>query len=318
MTVAGISEMAYWVPENTLSMEDLEDQHLVASPAAVLREMGFERVHVAADDAERNELALNAGRRLLEAGDIDPKTVDVMVHFGAFDPAATAAPTGPGPGMLIDRFRYPAGRIQYELGLAKAVALSIGQQGCASLASALRLSRALVRSGDAERVLCIGSDAVPPGYSREAIYNVLSDGGCAVLIDAGHERLQPVAFRQITKGYYWDSPTKRSEIVAAYYPTARTVIREVLEAAGLTPADVALFIPDNISMQSWRVLLELVDIPTERAYLDNISAHGHFVSADNIVNLKDALDARPLQPGDPIVLFTFGFGANWSATVLTA
>lgn len=315
-TPVGISGMDYWLPETKLSVEDLEEQGLISSSAKTLREMGFELVHVAEDDEERANLAFRAGRKLLEAGDVDPRSIDVLLLFGALDPEADTVSAAEMP--LIERFRYPASRIQYELGLTSAVALSIGQQGCATLTSALRLSRALLRSGDAERVLCIGSDAVPPGRQREVLYNVLSDGACALMVDAGHERLQPVAFRQITKGYYWDSPAKRTEIVAAYYPTARTVINEALAAAGLTQSDVALLIPDNISLQSWKILLELLDIPAERAYLENIAAHGHFVSADNIVNLKDALDDRPLPPGAPIVLFTFGFGANWSATVLLA
>ena len=307
--------MDYQLSDAVVSVEDLEWDGLISSTAEALRAMGFDRVHVAKDDQERSELAVSAARKLLDSENVDPRSVDVMILFGAIDPEE--APLA-GGGSLIERFRYPASRIQHELGLTRAVAFGIGQQGCASLTSALRLSRALVRSGDARRVLCVGADAVPSGYQREVIYNVLSDGACALLVDAGQERLQPVAFRQITKGYYWDSAAKRTEIMAAYYPTARTVVNEALAMADLTPADVALFIPDNISMQSWKVLLELLDIPAERAYLENIAAHGHFVSADNIVNLKDALSAQPLPPGAPIVLFTFGFGANWSATVLLA
>lgn len=311
--------MSYWLPAKTLSVEDLAERDLVASTPEALHEMGFDRVHVAADVEERRDLALNAGRALFETSAFDPQTVDVMLLFGAIDPEIPdAAAGGSRPRPLIDRFRYPAGRLQYELGLTRAVAIGIGQQGCASLASALRMGRALIRSGDARRVLCLGADAVPEGRQREVIYNVLSDGACALMLEAGHERLQPVAFRQITKGYYWDSPTRRSEIVAAYYPTARTVVQEALEEAGLAPADVALFVPDNISVRSWEVLLELLGIPSERAYLDNIATHGHFVSADNIVNLKDALAERTVPDGAPILLFAFGFGANWSATVLLA
>jgi 3-oxoacyl-[acyl-carrier-protein] synthase-3 len=318
MPLVGISGIDYWLPETVVSVEDLEQEGLITSSADALRSMGFDRIHVARDDQERAGLALRAARSLLESGDVDPRSVDAMILFGALDSETAPGPAGGGPGMLIDQFRYPASRIQHELGLTRAVAFAIGQQGCASLTSALRLSRALLRSGDAERILCVGADAVPPGYQREVIYNVLSDGACALMVDAGHERLQPVAFRQITKGYYWDSPAKRTEIMAAYYPTARNVVNEALAIAGMTTADVALFIPDNISMQSWKILLELLEIPAERAYLENIAAHGHFVSADNIVNLKDALAAKPLPPGSPIVLFTFGFGANWSATVLLA
>lgn len=314
--VVGIRAVNARLPARTAGLEELESEGLLLSSADALREMGFDTIHVATA-AEAPTLAADAGNGLLEAEGIDPASVDALLLFGALHPADPGdRPTS--NDLLIDAFRYSVGRLHHELGLVNATAVSIGQQGCASMPTAMRLATSMIRSGEAKRVLCVGTDVVPAGKKREVIYNVLSDGACAFLMEAGHPRMQPIAFRQVTKGYYWDSPDKRSEIVAAYYPTARNVILDALAVASVEPDDVALFIPDNISARSWAVLLELVGIPKERAFLDNIAEHGHFVSSDNIVNLKDALDRRTVVDGIPIVLFTFGFGANWSATVIRA
>jgi 3-oxoacyl-[acyl-carrier-protein] synthase-3 len=164
----------------------------------------------------------------------------------------------------------------------------------------------------------VGVDVVPPGAKREVVYNVLSDGACAVLVSRPWERLRPVTFRQVTKGYYWDSPARRDEIVAAYFPTARNVIRDAVTAAGLTLDDISLVVPDNVSARSWSILLDLLDVPEERAFLGNAARKGHSISADLVVNLKDALDDRPPVPDAAVALFTFGFGANWGAAVLRA
>jgi 3-oxoacyl-[acyl-carrier-protein] synthase-3 len=314
--MAGIRAVSTKLPARTAGLEELEADGLLTSPASALREMGFDTVHVATE-AEAPTLAADAGNGLLEAEGIDPSSIDALVLFGALHPIEVEG-DAMSPDLLIDEFRYPVGRLHHDLGLANATALSVGQQGCATMPTAMRLATSMIRSGEARRVLCVGTDVVPAGKKREVIYNVLSDGACAFLMEAGHPRMQPVAFRQVTKGYYWDSPARRTEIVAAYYPTARNVILDALEAASVDRGEVALFIPDNISARSWAVLLDLVGIPKERAFLDNIAKHGHFVSSDNIVNLKDALDERPVADGSAILLFTFGFGANWSATVIRA
>ena len=311
----GIRALGYRLGSTEATLEDLEADGLLASTPELLRSFGFDRVHVAESDEERRDLARLAAEELLREQDVDPLDIDVLILFGGL-------PVDPEPGgeasELIGRFRYPVGRLQHELGLSRAVAFAIGQQGCAAMLSAVRVARSLLVSQDARNVLCVGVDVVPPGTKREVVYNVLSDGACAVLLSRPWDRLRPVTFRHVTKGYYWDSPARRDEIVAAYFPTARNVVRDAVAAAGLTLEDVALVVPDNVGARSWRILLDLLDVPEERAFLGNAARKGHSISADLAVNLKDALRDRPPQPEAPVALFTFGFGANWSAAVLRA
>ena len=311
----GIRAIGYRLGSAEVTLEDLDAEGLLTSSPELLRSFGFERVHVAESDEERADLARLTAADLLREHDVDPLDVDVLILFGGLpvDPAQDD-----GGGELIGRFRYPAARLQHELGLSRAVAFAIGQQGCAAMLTAVRVARSLLLAGDARTVLCVGVDVVPAGAKREVVYNVLSDGACALLVSRPWERLRPVTFRHVTKGYYWDSPARRDEIVAAYFPTARNVVRDAVAAAGLTLHDVSLVVPDNVSARSWRILLDLLDVPEERAFLGNAARKGHSISADLAVNLKDALRDRPPRPEAPVALFTFGFGANWSAAVLRA
>jgi 3-oxoacyl-[acyl-carrier-protein] synthase III len=311
----GIRALTYRLGSSEATLEDLQAEGLLVSSPDLLRSFGFDRVRVAERDEERRSLARMAADDLLREHDVDPLDIDALILFGGLPPEA--APSGQD-GDLIGRFRYPVGRLQHELGLNRAVAFAIGQQGCAALLSALRVARSLLVAEEARNVLCVGVDVVPPGAKREVVYNVLSDGACAALVSRPWERLRPVAFRQVTKGYYWDSPARRDEIVAAYFPTARNVIRGAVGAAGLTLDDLALVVPDNVSVRSWEILLDLLDVPQERAFLGNAARKGHSISADLVVNLKDALEDRTPPPEAPVALFTFGFGANWGAAVLRA
>ncbi len=311
MTV-GIRALSYRFGSRTVGLEDLEEKGFLSSTAETLRGFGFDRVHIAETGEDLGYLAASA---LLREHDVDPLDIDTLIVFGGLPPEPAVVPEGAEPTGL---FRYAAGRLQHALGLTRASAFAVGQQGCAAVLSALRVSRGLLAAGDARNVLCVGIDVVPPGMRREVVYNVLSDGACAMLVSTPWERLRPVAFRQVTKGYYWDTPVRRDEVVAAYFPTARNAIRDAVSAAGLTLDDVALVVPDNVSRRSWEILLGLLEIPEERAFLGNAAVRGHAITADLVVNLHDAMATRELPPEAPIALFTFGFGANWGAAVLRA
>jgi 3-oxoacyl-[acyl-carrier-protein] synthase-3 len=311
MTV-GIRALSYRFGSRTVGLDDLDAEGLLGSAPETLRGFGFDRIHIAEPG---EDLGCLVASDLLREHEVDPLEIEALIVFGGLPAQPVAVSAGEEPTGL---FRYPAGRLQHALGITRATAFGLGQQGCAAVLSALRVARSLVLAGDARNVLCVGIDVVPEGTRREVVYNVLSDGACAMLVSARWQRLRPIAFRQITKGYYWDTPERRDEIVAAYFPTACTAIREAVAAAHLTLDDVALVVPDNVSRRSWQILLRLLEIPEERAFLGNAAVRGHAITADLVVNLRDAIAARELPPEAPIVLFTFGFGANWGAAVLRA
>jgi len=80
---------------------------------------------------------------------------------------------------------------------------------------------------------------LPAGARREILYNVISDGACATLVERDAPQNRLLAWRQVTKGYYWDCAARKNEIVAAYFPTARNVAREAL-ATGARVHDLVL------------------------------------------------------------------------------
>jgi 3-oxoacyl-[acyl-carrier-protein] synthase-3 len=260
---------------------------------------------------EADQLAPRAVRRLLDRTGVDPSTIGVLFYAGAA-PASHAA----GESLLAG-FSYPAARLQYEFEFAGARTIGVSQTGCLGMMTAVSLGRAVLMADAAvERVLCVSVDVLPAGSSREILYNLISDGACAVLLERGDGPDRLVAERQITKGYYWDCETRGNEIVAAYFPTARTLIRDTLASAALTADDIALIVPHNVSLRSWEILLQLTALPLERLYADNIPMKAHVISGDNFINLKDAEGQGRLRTGDRLLLFNFGFGASWASLLV--
>ena len=304
--IAGIE---YALPDRAVTLDALAADGRLRSDPGTLREFGFEQAWIAGSEAA--DLPLRAARRLLETAAIDRAQVDAILYAGAAPGSHATGET------LLGGFSYPVSRLQYELGLGAARTYGISQTGCLGLMAAVALGRALlIADTEVRHVLCVSADVLPPRSTREILYNVISDGACALLLARGDGPNRILAERQITKGYYWDCDALGNEIVAAYFPTARAVIRDTLETAGLRPDDVALVVPHNVSLRSWEILLRLTGLRRDQLYADNIAARGHMIAGDNFMNLKDAAAAGRLRRGDRTLLFNFGFGASWACLLL--
>ena len=96
----------------------------------------------------------------------------------------------------------------------------------------------------------------------------------AVLLKKGAPRLKLKAYAQITKGYYWNCEELANEIIAAYFPSARTVIDRALERAGLKLSQIDWLLPHNVSLRSWEMLLSILGFPREKFFGANIAAKG--------------------------------------------
>jgi 3-oxoacyl-[acyl-carrier-protein] synthase III len=309
----GIAAIAYALPEETIGLRTLEERGLLESPADALAQFGFRCIHVS--DRPADDLALIALRRLIDEQQIDPESVDALFYAGAIPESQRVA----DGGTALEGFNYPAARLQYECGLVNAGTIGIAQAGCTGLLCAVALAADHLRANNgARRAICVSADVLPAGCPREIIFNVVSDGGCAVLVERGGLRNRILAYRRVAKGYYWQAAARRNEIVAAYFPTARTVVRDTLASCGLSASDIALILPHNVSLRSWQILLPLLGMSSDRLFSENIAAKGHVISADNFINLKDAGDRGRIAAGDRLMLFSFGFGANWACMVLEA
>jgi 3-oxoacyl-[acyl-carrier-protein] synthase-3 len=316
----GIAGIAYAHPENRRSLPELARRGQLQSTPEQLEAFGFSNVFVA-DCETPYSLALQAATAVMNDRSLDAADVDVLLYCGTPSLAfARGGAAGDARAHVATtrRFQYPATRLQYDLGLERASTVAIDQLACTSLFAAVRIARALCTAGEARRVLCVSSEFFPEDAGREAIFNCTSDAACALLVEANADRNRIVSAAQVTKGYYWDCDAMRNEIVASYFPTARHVIDEALRSAGWNAADISLVLPHNVSARSWDILLGLTGIPRERLWDRNIARVGHTLAGDNFINLRDAFDEGSVRPGDRLLLFSYGYGAHWTALTLEA
>jgi len=303
--------MAYRLPARSVTVGELAARGMVDSTPDQLEHLGFRRLFVAEAETAY-DLAKGAVKKLLRSAAVAPGEIDALIYASAIPEERPRR-----GGNLSRLFRYPATALQYEFEMTRANVIGLAQAGCVSFLSAIRVASSLLVSEPAiRRVLCVSADALPNGSRREVLYNLISDGGAAALVERGAARNRIVAHTQVTKGYFWDPKNKGNEIVAASFATARHVIQETLDKAQLDMSEIALVVPHNVNRRSWDILRGLLNIPSERFFGPNIARKGHTIAADNAINLCDAVEAGKVKRGDYLLLFTFGFGAHWACTIL--
>lgn len=296
-----------------MSLATLQRSGRLRSPASVLGKLGFRDCYVQEDLSTFEDLIVAAGREVLDRSALEPDDVDAVFLYSGLE-----AWTRPAAGRrnVLSLFRYPAARIAARLGLPRASAIGLSQQGCSGSLSVIELAAARLERSGAKAVLCLAADALPRSAPREVTFNVMSDAAAAVLVERNSARNTLIDSHQLSEAYYWDTPKREHEIVAAYFPMAERAIAEALERAGLTRSDIRWFVPNNVSAQSWAVLADVLGIPGDRVWSANIARVGHTVSSDHVINLVDMEREGALRKGDHLLLFTFGFGASWSTLIL--
>jgi 3-oxoacyl-[acyl-carrier-protein] synthase-3 len=291
-------------------LPELADAGLLTSTPEQLKSFGFESCYISGVPAE--ELALMVAARLMESHQVVPESIDLLLYAGAISPSHQI-----GNGHFLSSFNYPAAMLQYELGLARAAAIGVSQTGCMGLTYAVKFAVDFLQANpDAQRVLCVSADVLPHGAAREILFNVISDGACALMVERHSQQNCILAHRSVTKGYYWHCMDRKNEIMAAYFPTAKNLVEGLLQQAECDARELRLLLPHNVSLRSWEILLDLIGLKHDQLFSRNIAQKGHVIAADNWINLKDAMDCGSLNRGDKFLLFNFGFGAHWAATLM--
>jgi 3-oxoacyl-[acyl-carrier-protein] synthase-3 len=312
----GIAAIEYAVPEWVVSLEELRERGLLESDVAVLRRFGFQGARVARGPVF--DLARTALDRLLAASGVAPHTIDLLVSTTALNSSVELPRVCETASERYRALCTSFGqRLLSDCALDGAVHLGVGAVSCTSLLAAMRTAAALLETTpEWSRAVCVTADAVPDGVAREVIYNVVSDGACAVLLEKGSPRNELVGFWQASRGFFWDTWTTADTLVANYFPVSRRFVLDGLRAHGVRMADVDLVLPHNVSLSSWTVLAKSLDLPLEKLFADNLGSYAHTLSADSVVNLRDAIDAGRLRPDQLALLFSFGLGGHWAAALV--
>ena len=315
----GLSGVAGILPRRQYDLGELAGAGLLSSSPEALAAFGFERAHLCDETCQPGEMALDAARTAMSDAGLQSHEVDVLVWASARSEShvctASRAANTDAVGVM-QGFRYSSAWLQNALDLHNAEVMAVAQQGCATMFAALRVARAILLAEPHRRhALCVGVDVLPPGAPRDILYNVVSDAACAVVVSRGCATEKWLGYRQLSRGYYWDPAACGPEIVAAYFPTAKAVIDQLLAEHGLRPCDIDAVVATGVNRSSWDILMRLVGIPEDRLFRA-LPTFGHTIISDSFLYLEELRRLGQIQRGSRLLLFTYGFGSSWCGLLL--
>ncbi|NCF82511.1 MAG: hypothetical protein GWP74_12975 [Proteobacteria bacterium] len=210
---------------------------------------------------------------------------------------------------------FPREPLQAACGLQETQVIGLNQQACTGMLGGIRLARALLRSeSDIDDILCITADRFPPDAIYEQSYNLISDGGAAVVISRLERGFRVIGCHQITNGALVQASD--DEAVGTYFNYTHRLVQESLAKIDAKISDIDWIIAQNMNVKAWQILARLLSFDAERVYFDSLPEVGHVISGDNVINLKRLDDSEALQPGEKLLMLMAGYGMNWQSVIL--
>ena len=311
-----------YVPEKIVTNADLQSLYGCDSDWIEQR-TGILRRRYAGENQATSDLCIEAARRAIRAGNVDPRQIDLVV-VGTFTPDYHCPST--------------ANLVQEALGL-DAGALDV-QAACSGFMYALTTAAQYVATGNSKMALVIGGDCnsrivnpldqkIAPLFGDGAgavlltrgdahqglvCYQIGSDGSGGALLDrkSGGSKY-PITAAAIEAGEHYLQMDGRSVFKWAVRAVTET-IELVLRKSGLGVDDVSLYVLHQANIRIINYAFEQLGVSSDKVF-NNLQEYGNTSAASIPIALDEAFRRGLIHRGDPIVMSGFGAGLTWGTAL---
>jgi 3-oxoacyl-[acyl-carrier-protein] synthase-3 len=312
------------VPEKLVTNAEME-QRVDTTDAWIVERTGIRERHVAATTDTTASLAIDAGTAAIKNAGIPPDAIDLLI-------VATASPEQPIP--------HTGAFVGEGLGL-RCGSFDLGA-GCAGFVYMLVVGSSLLATGNLDHVLIVGAELLsrlidPDDRATSILFGdgaaaaVLSrspddgpgvlawdlgcDGSAAGLLEirAGGSRM-PATPETIAAGEQY----LKMQGQEVFRRAVRVVVdsaRATLDRAGVSPSDVAWFVPHQANIRIIESAASRLGIGGDRTIV-NIDHYGNTSAASIPLALAEAADDGRLKDGDLVLMSGFGAGMTWASALL--
>ena len=326
-----ISKIEYYLPKKILSNNDLEKEFPGLNINKIEKKVGIKERHIVKEDETALDLALIAGKKILENYDKD------KIAFLLF---CTQSP----------EYYLPSGAciLQDRLGLNKNIGAFDYDLGCSGFVYGLALAKSLITSKIASNILLITSDTISEyiNYKDKSNKIMFGDAAAAIIIEKSEEeqigefvlgtdgsgyknlivpngglrnRYNPNA-KEIDEGFdsirtdndlYMNGP----EIFNFTIKVVPKLVLQVLEKNKINLEDLDFVIFHQANKYIIEYLRKKIKIPKNKFYINLLTTGNTSVNTIPI-GIKESLDNKLVKKGDKILLVGFGAGYSWGGTMI--
>ena len=283
----------------------------------IVERTGIRSRYIAGEGETTATLAADAARAALDAAGLQPSDIGLIV-------LATATPD--------QTFPSSATKVQAALGIDDCVAFDV-HAVCTGFLYALSVADSMLRSGNSSKALVIGSETFSRilDWEDRATCVLFGDGAGALVLsaeeteggilatrlhaDGRHNDLLFVDGGPSTTGTVGKLRMKGREVFRHAVVNLAGVLTEVLEAAGLTAAEVDWVVPHQANARILDATARKLGLPAEKIIV-TVDEHANTSAASVPLAFDTAVKDGRIKRGDLIVLEAMGGGFTWGAAAL--
>lgn len=306
-----------YLPEKVLSNRDLEDK-VDTSDEWIYTRTGIRQRHIAADTETTSDLALVASRRAIEAADLTPGDIDLIIVA-----TTTADMVFPSTACLL----------QAKLGIKSCPAFDM-QAVCSGFVYGLSTADHFMKSGQHRHILVVGAEI----YSRILDWKdrstcvLFGDGAGAVVVtqsaepgilasrlhaDGRYAHILSVP-GGVSSGAVCGRPLLQMEGNAVFKLAVKVlgdVAEETLAAGGLAKSDLDWLIPHQANIRIIQATAKKLGLSMERV-VSTVERHANTSAASVPLALDEAVRDGRIHPGQHVLLEGVGGGFTWGAVLM--
>ena len=299
----------------------------------IVEKFGLRGKHIAGEDEHVSDLAVAAGKRLLEEQELDPATIGALVYYGSTwkDYAVWQAAPWIAHRLGCDR----AYAIEYDnvsmgtpvaLRFARALLTAEPELGSVLLVAACRESYLLDYTNERSRFMFnFGDGAVAGLLTADADRNhllgchAITDGSFSlqVKVPAGGS-VEPASHATVDGRRHYldvaDPAQMKGGLDEVSLPNFVAAAKGALARSGATLADVSYLCGIHMKRSMHEAIVTALGLSLERAaYLDDT---GHMSGVDPLLALDRAVRTGQVGDGDLVLLLAAGTGYTWAASTV--
>ena len=318
MRRAVVESIGHYLPERVVENSEFEAT-LDTNDAWIHSRTGIERRHFAAEGETTSDMCIKAAQAALANAGCSVEEVDAIILA-----TSTADLTFPSAATMV----------QHGLGMNHGFAFDV-QAVCAGFLFALNTANSMIASGQANRILVIGSETFSKlmDWTDRGTCVLFGDGAGAMLIAAQEDETSDRGILATTlrsDGRYKDIlyvdggvsmqttghlRMQGKEVFRHAVEKLSNTALEAIEAAGLTTDDVDWIVPHQANKRILEGMSKRLKVPMDRVVM-TVNNHGNTSAASIPLAMAVAAQDKRIKQGDIVVTGAIGGGLAWGTAVI--
>jgi 3-oxoacyl-[acyl-carrier-protein] synthase-3 len=310
-----------YLPAKVLTNHDLAAM-VDTSDEWIVQRTGIHERHIAAEGETTSDMGTAAARKALENAHMSAADIDLII-------VATSTPDNTFPASAVT--------VQNNLGMHHGAAFDV-QAVCTGFVYALSMADSMLRTGQGNRALVIGSETFSRilDWSDRTTCVLFGDGAGAVVLhleagtgeisdrgvltshlrsDGQHKHKLYVDGGPSATGTVGHVRMEGKEVFKHAVGMITDVINAAFEATGTGPDDIDWFVPHQANQRIIDASARKLGIGPERV-VSTVAKHGNTSAASIPLALDEAVRDGRIRHGQLIMLEAMGGGFTWGSALV--